>query len=542
MQRPTERQAPEAFRHGSPASATGPVFDERPLAFEGAVFPSPLQRFAPYFVELLGTFILTTTFVYNYRHMGDPLWSATSNGLMVMALTYAFGHISGANLNPSISLALLMSGRQSTNVVGRLCAVQILGAGCAAAMLRGLTQATVDIGPINEHTWRAVVVVEVVYTGVLCFVYLNCAASTRNNPSHKQNGFIGLAMGFIFVAGGYAAREVSRTVLNSAIAAGLTVVNCRDGFSLSGIGYFVADIAGAFLAAGAYRLTRPAELEHRDETCAGAFAATMGSSRSLGWGSAPTGVYPTKKCQKDTDSARVAAEFFGTFVVIFTKALNRLGTANAVGPEAWSVAASLTSMVYALRDVSGAYFNPAVTFAAWLSGRTNIRLRTAMFYMVAQVFAGIAASSVFSAMNNGKPMPLTFGARASTAVAIYGEGCFTCLIAYVVLAMTATNAKDARPRSIRVGVSSSGLAQNDIAGFAYGACQIAGGFAVGHISGAMLNPAVVLSFNGLDIVKGHFRGDVMLYVVWEFFGAVVATGIFMITHVQLYNHTEGELP
>lgn len=37
------------------------------LTRDGAIFASRAQRFAPFFVEALGVFILTLTFAYNYR-------------------------------------------------------------------------------------------------------------------------------------------------------------------------------------------------------------------------------------------------------------------------------------------------------------------------------------------------------------------------------------------------------------------------------------------------------------------------------------------
>ena len=53
-------------------------------------------------------------------------------------------------------------------------------------------------------------------------------------------------------------------------------------------------------------------------------------------------------------------------MLVLTVGLNVLGKSKA---GAFSIAASLTSMIYALGDVSGAHFNPAVTVAILASGR-----------------------------------------------------------------------------------------------------------------------------------------------------------------------------
>merc|ERR1719472_785007 len=62
---------------------------------------------------------------------------------------------------------------------------------------------------------------------------------------------------------------------------------------------------------------------------------------------------------------RLASEFLGTFVLVLTVGLNVLGKSPA---GAFSIAASLMCMIYALGDVSGAKFNPAVSLAVLISG------------------------------------------------------------------------------------------------------------------------------------------------------------------------------
>jgi len=92
---------------------------------------------------------------------------------------------------------------------------------------------------------------------MLCFVYLNCAASLKNNPVGDPNGFVGLAMGFCFIAAGTAGREISNNVMNSAVAAGTLIVDCREGFRARSLTYLLFDVAGAFLGTGLYRVVSP---------------------------------------------------------------------------------------------------------------------------------------------------------------------------------------------------------------------------------------------------------------------------------------------
>ena len=57
-----------------------------------------------------------------------------------------------------------------------------------------------DLGPYGSFTWSGVVVAEVVYTCLLCYVVLSVA--TIKDMSHSQDIF-GLAIGFAVVAGGW---------------------------------------------------------------------------------------------------------------------------------------------------------------------------------------------------------------------------------------------------------------------------------------------------------------------------------------------------
>ena len=65
-------------------------------------------------------------------------------------------------------------------------------------------------------------------------------------------------------------------------------------------------------------------------------------------------------------SAKCVSEFIGAYARVFIIGLNVLG---GVPAGAWSIAASLIRIVYALGNCSGAPFNQAVTVAIRLSGR-----------------------------------------------------------------------------------------------------------------------------------------------------------------------------
>jgi len=83
--------------------------------------------------------------------------------------------------------------------------------------------------------------------------------------------------------------------------------------------------------------------------------------------------------------ARLLTEFVGTFIFLSTIALS--GPTGPLAPLVIGLA--LTAMVYMGGHVSGAHYNPAVSFALFL--RKVIALRTMLLYWIAQLVAGSLA-------------------------------------------------------------------------------------------------------------------------------------------------------
>merc|ERR1719163_1000293 len=86
--------------------------------------------------------------------------------------------------------------------------------------------------------------------------------------------------------------------------------------------------------------------------------------------------------------AKLCSEFLGTYFLILTVGLNVIGGSPA---GAFSIAASLMCMIFALGSCSGAHFNPAVTVAIICAGRDKCPIMDGLAYMLAQILGGIAA-------------------------------------------------------------------------------------------------------------------------------------------------------
>mmetsp|Transcript_62426 Transcript_62426/g.157972 ORF Transcript_62426/g.157972 Transcript_62426/m.157972 type:complete len:1101 (+) Transcript_62426:114-3416(+) len=460
------------------------------FAMAPAVLPAALAK---YVAEFLGTFVLVLT-VSNCVLGGNPVWNATAIACSLMVMIYATGAVSGGNLNPAVSLALGLTGNLELIEVIKYWVAQILGGLAAAAVACSIHAPNmVSLAPVAPFSGSHAMVVEVIYTFMLCFVVLNCAASKQNNSPTDGNQFFALAIGFVIVAGGYAVGGISGAAFNPAVAIALDVKHA--GFSW-GIWYGLFELIGGALAALLYKIVRPAEKSGGDFPSD--YQATL----------------PTK----------LMSEFLGTFMLVITVGLNIITGSAAT---AFSAAASLMCMIYSLGNVSGAHFNPAVTVACVCRGACGVKDGVA--YALVQTIAGCCAglvAGVFHAASSNKDITYALkpGAGYTFSAACFAELFFTFVLAYTVLA-TATIAKP----------SSQPTSQNFYFGLSIGSCVTAGGFAIGAVSGGELNPAVSA---GIAMLGTMSPGSDPLppytylvgFILVELLGGLCAAAVFRFSH------------
>lgn len=116
-----------------------------------------------YMAELLGTFVLVFvgcgTVVFSAPYFGN-LGIALAFGLAVMAMVYAVGPISGAHLNPAVTLGVLAAGRMKLKPAIGYMIFQFLGAVIASftivSVLTGrLAGYDIDAQGLGQNGWGA---------------------------------------------------------------------------------------------------------------------------------------------------------------------------------------------------------------------------------------------------------------------------------------------------------------------------------------------------------------------------------------------------
>ena len=137
---------------------------------------------------------------------------------------------------------------------------------------------------------------------------------------------------------------------------------------------------------------------------------------------------------------KLFAEFFGTFWLVFggcgsavfAAAFPELG----IGFLGVALAFGLTvlTMAYAVGHISGAHFNPAVSFGLWAAGR--FEGKNLFGYILAQLIGAIVAAGTLFLILSGKPGFETVGGFASNgygALSPDGYSMTSVLIAEFVL-------------------------------------------------------------------------------------------------------------
>ena len=174
---------------------------------------------------------------------------AISFGLVIMAMIYAVGHISGAHFNPAVSFAFALSRHFPWRLTLGYWGAQLLGALAAAALLRGSLGNVARVGATlptgsqgQSFLW------ELVLSFFLMFVIMAVATDTRavgEAAAIAVGGTVGLDAMF----GG----PISGASMNPARSLGPALVSG----DLHAVWlYLVAPIAGAALAAVTYQVIR----------------------------------------------------------------------------------------------------------------------------------------------------------------------------------------------------------------------------------------------------------------------------------------------
>jgi aquaporin Z len=196
-------------------------------------------------------------------------------------------------------------------------------------------------------------------------------------------------------------------------------------------------------------------------------------------------------------------ELVGTFIFLSVIALS--GPAGPLAPL--SIGTALMAMVYMGGHISGAHYNPAVSFGVFLSRKLGAADMAG--YWVAQL-VGAALAFAFGYLVSSHTPGIHPGPKVQVFQALAVEIVFTAALVLVVLAVAATKATQG----------------NSFYGLAIGFTIMAAVFTGGPISGGAFNPAVGFGATLGSVWFGSGGwSDLWLYVVGPLIGAAIGAGI-----------------
>ena len=215
-----------------------------------------------YLFEIVGTFLFVFTIcsaatVYSGSNklvgivgLGQLAMAVLGlvHAFVLTALVYAINARSGAQLNPAVTIAFLVSRKMRGKVAALTIACQVLGAVIGAAVvysLFGSDMAASVVLPKDGNAIRALIMETVIAFG-LVYVVLATTRSKDFKIAPLAGVAIGFTLGFNFLLGG----PISGGAMNPAraFAPALLVWN----FDYQWI-YWVAPILGGIIAAGLYK-------------------------------------------------------------------------------------------------------------------------------------------------------------------------------------------------------------------------------------------------------------------------------------------------
>lgn len=213
-----------------------------------------------------------------------------------------------------------------------------------------------------------------------------------------------------------------------------------------------------------------------------------------------------------TPAQAAAAEFLGTFALV----LFGCGSIVLPIPQLDSLAVSvafgavISVMIITLGDISGAHFNPAVSFAFWI--RRELSSASLIWYIIMQ-FAGAAAAGLVLSFFAPSLEPASTLPHIGAPQTLLVELLISFLLMRVI-----------------IYVSRGGKEKGMLAGFAVGGYVFLAALVFGPLTGASMNPARSL---GPALFSREAASHLWLYLLAPLAGTSLASFVgYRHRHIQ----------
>lgn len=207
------------------------------------------KSFKAYIAEFIGTCVLVvfgcgTACAIGCDVPGGYLATALAFGLVIVAMAYSIGNVSGCHINPAVSLAMLISKKLPVRDFISYVVAQFLGAIAGAGILCIFFPAKDGLGSngLFEESIVKSLIIECILTFVFIFAILGVTSKVKN--AQVSGIVIGLTLTLVHILG----IHFTGTSVNPARSFGPALF--AGGAALTNVWVFiVGPLAGAALAA-----------------------------------------------------------------------------------------------------------------------------------------------------------------------------------------------------------------------------------------------------------------------------------------------------
>ncbi|MFC6103086.1 MIP/aquaporin family protein [Olivibacter domesticus] len=217
-----------------------------------------------YVAEFIGTFMLvfcgTGAIIINQQTHGliTHVGIAITFGLVVMGVIYAFGNLSGAHINPAVSIAFAVNGCFSKKLIIPYISSQLAGAFAASLVLKFLFPADEMLGAtVPSGSSLQSFTMEFLLTFFLMIVIMRVAKGNK-----EQGMFAGLAIGAVVALEAMFAGPISGASMNPARSLAPAVISGHYEHIWV---YVIATISGALVAVPVVSFMKTGVVEKEEE-------------------------------------------------------------------------------------------------------------------------------------------------------------------------------------------------------------------------------------------------------------------------------------
>jgi len=227
-----------------------------------------MQLIKKILAEFIGTFVLVFFACGTAAALGcngavpDAAYfmTALAFGLVIVAMAYSVGNVSGCHINPAVSIAMLVSGKMGVVDFAGYVVAQFAGAigGAYALMLTLGKESGLGTNALYNENITASIIIEIILTFVFVFAILGVTSKKEN--SAVSGVVIGLTLTLVHILG----IHFTGTSVNPARSFGPALF--VGGEALGNVWVFlVAPLAGGVLAALVYKLLTCEKCDKKDD-------------------------------------------------------------------------------------------------------------------------------------------------------------------------------------------------------------------------------------------------------------------------------------